>query len=81
MEVCESPISVADQSIGLESVTGVQKTEFSLIGTGILKVCECPEIVKEQLNRLGRVHVYVCVCVHVSVYMYVYMAVSEFPYF
>ena len=39
------------------------KTEFSSIGTGILKVCECPEIVKEHLNGLRRVRVCVCVCV------------------
>ena len=39
------------------------KTEFSSIGTGILKVCECPEIVKEHLNGLGRVRVCVCGCV------------------
>ena len=39
------------------------KTELSSIGTGILKVCECPEIVKEHLNGLGRVRVCVCVCV------------------
>ena len=38
------------------------KTEFSSIGTGILKVCECVEIVKEQWNELGRVRVCVCVC-------------------
>ena len=37
------------------------KTEFSSIGTGILKVCECVEIVKEQWNELGRVRVRVCV--------------------
>ena len=56
---------------------------FSWIGTGILKVCECPKIVKEQWNGLGRVGVCVCVCVCVcvSMYMYVYMTVCEFPYF
>ena len=43
------------------------KTEFSSIGTGILKFCECPEIVKEQWNGLGRVGVCVCVYVCVSV--------------
>ena len=42
-------------------------TELSSIGTGILKVCESPEIVKEQWNRLGRVRVCVRVCVHVCV--------------
>ena len=41
------------------------KTEFSSIGTGILKDCECPEIVKEHLNGLGRVRV--CVCVRACV--------------
>ena len=50
------------------------KTELSSIGTGILKVCECPEVVKEQWNELGRVRVCVCVCacvcecVHVCIY-------------
>ena len=29
------------------------KTEFSSIGTGILKVCKCPEIVTEQWNPRG----------------------------
>ena len=45
------------------------KTEFSSIGTGILKVCECPEIVKEHLNGFGRVRgcVRLCVCVCVCV--------------
>ena len=57
------------------------ETEFSSIGTGILTVCECPEIVKEQWNRLERIRVCVCVCVRVTVYMNVYMAVCEFPYF
>ena len=57
------------------------ETEFSSIGTGIQKVCECPEIVKEQWNRFGRVGVCMCVCVCVSVYMYEYMIGCEFPYF
>ena len=51
------------------------QTEFSSIGTEILKVCECPEIVTEHRNELGRVVVFVCVCVCVSMFMYVYMAV------
>ena len=55
------------------------KTEFSLIGTGILNVCECPEIVKEQWNRLGenpclsvRVCVHACVRVFVCTCMYIW---------
>ena len=47
------------------------KAELSSIGTGILKVCECPEIVKNQWNGLGRVCVcvaFVCECVHVCIY-------------
>ena len=48
------------------------KTEFSSIGTIILKVCESPEIVKEQWNILGRVRVCVrvcvCECVHICIY-------------
>ena len=39
-------------------VTQELKTEFSSIGTGILKVCECPEIVTEQWNGLGRAGVF-----------------------
>ena len=69
------------------------KTEFSSIGTGILKVCECPEIVKEHLNGFGRVRVCVCVCVCVRACVCVcvrecvracvcvYMTVCEIPYF
>ena len=65
------------------------KTEFSSIGTGILKVCECPEIVKEHLNGLGRVRVCVCVCACVRACVRecvcacvcVYMTVCEIPYF
>ena len=53
------------------------KTEFSSIGTGILKVCECPEIVKEHLNGLGRVRVCVCVCVCVCVRACVCVCVRE----
>ena len=50
------------------------KTEVSSIGTGILKVCDCPEIVKEQWNELVRDLISVCVClcacecVHVCIY-------------
>ena len=66
MEVCEPRESVAHQCIGLNNVKEF-KTEFSSIGTGILKVCECPEIVKEHLNGLGRVRVCVCVCVRACV--------------
>ena len=52
------------------------KTKLSSIGTGILKDCECPEIVEEQWNGLGRVGVSACVracvracvCVHVCIY-------------
>ena len=48
------------------------KTEYSSIGTGIMKVCECPEIVKEQFNELGRVGVCVCVCVCERVHVCIY---------
>ena len=48
-------------------VTQEFKTEFSSIGTGILKVCMCPEIVKQQWNGLGRVGV--CVCAPVCEYV------------
>ena len=53
------------------------KTEFSSIDTGILKDCECPEIVKEHFEWIGegpcvcvRACVRVCVlaCVRVCVY-------------
>ena len=61
------------------------ETEFKSIGTGILKVCECPEIVKVHWNGLGRVRVCVCVCVCVRacvrVCVCVCVTVCEFPYF
>ena len=43
------------------------KTEFSSIGTGILKVWERPEIVKEKWNGVGRVGVCVCACARARV--------------
>ena len=56
------------------------KTELSSIGTGILKVCKCPEINNEQWNNY-REGPCLCMRVFVSGYMYVYMTVCEFPYF
>ena len=53
-------------------VTQEFKTEFSSTGTRILKFCECPEIVTDQWNGLGRVGACecarVCECVHVCIY-------------
>ena len=56
------------------------KTEFSLIGTGILKVCKCSEMSKNSgMDWGGSVSVWTYV--YVSVNMYGYMTVCEFPYF
>ena len=54
------------------------ETELSSIGTGILKVCECPEIVTSSGMDWGWS---VSVCVRACVCVCVYMRVCEFPYF